>query len=146
MPLRSVRLAMIVLAFVLTGCSAVGQQQPDIVLRDAGCDRTLLTLESNRPPHLLVRNESAEPMVVSLPDLGNSVTVAAGQVGELAIQPYVWGDVAFYCLTERDHTAAGGAAMATGFVCGIDSYTIRPLARSSGTLRIKRHDRAPTTS
>jgi hypothetical protein len=101
-------------------------------------------LAPNQKPQLVVENTSAEPMVVSLPNWNNEVTVAPGTRGILNLEPYVWGDVDFYCMTDRNHTLAGGGPMQAGFVCGLDPYAIRPLALSSGILRVEKNDRLRT--
>ncbi|GAB4114499.1 MAG: hypothetical protein Fur005_42770 [Roseiflexaceae bacterium] len=132
-------IAVILLGLALANCSSA--PAADIVIGAQGCDRNRLTLVSTREPNLLVENSTTQAMVVSLPDLNNSVTVPPGQRANLAIQPFFWGQAEYYCLTETDHTAAGGN-MANGLVCGLDSYSIRPLALSSGTLTVEQHDRA----
>lgn len=132
--------ALLVGALLLGGCGAPAGPAPDLVISAQGCDRAELTLTPDRAPQLLVENRAAEPMVVSLPDWNNSLTLAPGQRGSLELQPYAWGSVGYYCITEQNHTAAGGA-MAAGFVCGLDAYSIRPLSLSQGVLRVEQHNR-----
>lgn len=133
-------IACFALALALAACA--GPPAADVVLTERGCDRGELALPADRPPQLLVRNEAAEPMVITLPDISNFAVVEPGQRAALELQPYAWGTFQFFCLTERDHTAVGGA-MSGPFVCGIDAYTLRPVALSSGTLTIAQHDRRP---
>lgn len=134
-------LILLVCSFLLTGCSgAIAAPQADILVNDSGCTQNSYTLTSDRSPQLLVSNRAADAMVVTIPDINNSVTVPPGEQANLELHPYIWGDYQFFCLTDSDHTAVGGA-MNSAFVCGIDAYTIKPYARSSGSLTIERHDR-----
>jgi hypothetical protein len=133
---------LLLMVVALSGCS-LGQPRVDLVISPAGCDKQQLTLAPDRKPELLVRNTATEPMVVSLPNWNNSITLAPGEMGTLALEPYVWGDVEYYCLTEANHTAAGGGPMAAGFICGIDAYDIRPRSLSSGLLSVQQHNRKP---
>jgi hypothetical protein len=132
------------IALLLAACGPIGAPKADIVIGDTGCDTATLLVAADHEPRLLVRNTGAEPMVISVPTLNNSVSVPPGQQGELQLQQMFWGETAYYCLTERDHTAAGGAAMAAGFVCGLDSYALRSVARSSGLLTVERSNRVDT--
>jgi hypothetical protein len=134
------RYCIFALLLLLTACTNPWPQ-PDLVIGAQGCDKLNLTLRPDQAPELLVHNTASEPMVVSLPNWNNSLTLAPGASGMLALEPYAWGDVEYYCLTEVNHTAAGGGPMPVGFVCGLDPYTIRPLSLSSGVLHVEQHNR-----
>lgn len=135
-----VRSALLTALLALAACGAPAPPAPDLVIAAQGCDRAALTLTPDRPPQLLVENRASEAMVISLPDWNNSVTLAPGARGVLELQPYAWGSVDYYCITEQNHIAAGGA-MAAGFVCGVDALSVRPLSLSRGVLQVEPHDR-----
>ena len=138
---RSLGLTLAIGWMLLLAACASPEPPPDLVISAQGCDKLSLTLPSNQLPQIVVKNTASEPMVVSLPNWNNVVTVAPGERGILALEPYAWGDIDFYCLTERNHTLASGGPMPAGLVCGLDPYAIRPRALNSGILRVEKHDR-----
>lgn len=119
---------------------AVRAPAPAIIIAADGCRPARHVIAADQAPHLRLFNQAAEPMVVTIPDLNNAITVAPGQHATLEIQPYAWGTFTFFCLTDRDHAALEGVD-GEMFTCGLDSYLIRPYALSSGALVIDPHDR-----
>ena len=111
----------------------------DIVLNANGCaEGSNFTLPATHEPTLLVRNDAAEAMVFTVPQLQRSVSVPPGQVLPINLPRYIMGSFASYCLTDRQHTALGGT---NPYLCILQPAEIAPYALTVGTFTIAPHDR-----
>lgn len=125
-------------AFMLPAASRPGTASADMVITARGCDAPAFTLSASREPWIAVRNDAANPMAFTIPQLQRSIDLAPGQIAKLELPRYIMGDFPFFCLTKEQHDALGGD---NPYVCVLQPNEIAPFALTSGTFTIAPHGR-----
>jgi hypothetical protein len=136
--MRALSLFVIVFLLALAGCGAPGAPAADITLTDGGCTSASFSLPNTREPQITLANQAAVPMVFSLPRMDRWQVVAPGARATFDLPRYIMGSFDFFCLSEAEHSKAGGG---NPLLCSLEPRDLAAVARSQGVFEIEHHDR-----
>jgi hypothetical protein len=138
--MHMLRLTALLLATLLTmaGCGAPPAPAGDIILTNSGCTSSAFFLPNTREPQITLANQADVPMVFSIPRMDRWQVLGPGTRATFDLPRYSMGSFDFFCLSESEHTKAGGG---NPLLCALEPKDLAAVARSRGTFEIEHHER-----